>query len=157
MRSLRCTSALVFLGLAVGVVAFQGSRLQWFVRPGPHCSCVGSNEADEFHGWRLHECLPKDEFLMMDDFHGVVDRHKFMAGRRVVFPDGRVEDASDNDEIVHASYDDHVRLQVPGSYHGQNSRKEGTHTQPESDSRRRAEHHGSHLSQHGSRRCLGMA
>jgi hypothetical protein len=72
---------------------------------------------------QLRDFLLRGGFLMVDDFHGTEARdHEdgisewavFTASMERVFPDRRIEDLPDADEIFHTVYDLNDRFQVPG-------------------------------------------
>ena len=76
------------------------------------------NQADQ-----LREFLLRGGFLMVDDFHGSEARdhdqginewQNFTTGIDKVFPDRKIEDLPDNDQIFHTVYDLNDRFQVPG-------------------------------------------
>src|SRR6516165_3536924 len=73
---------------------------------------------------RLGEFLLRGGFLMVDDFHGSEARdhdqginewQNFTTGMDKVFPDRKIEDLPDNDQIFHTVYDLNDRFQVPGA------------------------------------------
>ena len=76
---------------------------------------------NETEGKRLRTYLDRGGFLLFDDIHGDEQWESFMAGLRMVIPDGKIEDLPDNDPIFHDLYDLNDRPQVPGTrflWHG---------------------------------------
>lgn len=62
---------------------------------------------------RLREYLLRGGFLMIDDFHGTREWAAFMASMRKVFPDRRVTEISESEEVMHVFYD-LEKKQIPG-------------------------------------------
>ena len=70
---------------------------------------------------QLREFLLRGGFLMVDDFHGDEPYHGvdsewgvFVASMSKVFPDHKIVELEDNDQIFHTMYDLDDRYQVPG-------------------------------------------
>ena len=63
---------------------------------------------------KMREYLLKGGFLMVDDFHGTADWQSFLRGMNMVFPDRRIEEVPNNDELFHVIFDLGERFQVPG-------------------------------------------
>jgi len=72
---------------------------------------------------QLRDFLLRGGFLMVDDFHGsdardhdqgINEWEVFTASLARVFPDRRIEDLPDADQIFHTVYDLDDRFQVPG-------------------------------------------
>src|SRR6516225_1497426 len=72
---------------------------------------------------QLRDFLLRGGFLMVDDFHGseardhedgISEWEVFTASMNRVFPDRRIEDLPDADQIFHTVYDLDDRFQVPG-------------------------------------------
>ncbi|HLH44694.1 MAG TPA: DUF4159 domain-containing protein [Bryobacteraceae bacterium] len=72
---------------------------------------------------QLRDFLLRGGFLMVDDFHGsdardhdqgINEWEVFTASMERVFPDRRIEDLPDSDQIFHTVYDLDDRFQVPG-------------------------------------------
>ena len=77
----------------------------------------------------LREYLLRGGFLMVDDFHGSVEWSNFMEGMRRVFPDRKVLDLDDSEQIFHTIYDLDDKFQVPGAqylYSHRVAEKDGT-------------------------------
>ena len=64
---------------------------------------------------RLREYLLRGGFLMMEDSHGDYEWEALAAGMRMVFPDRRIENLENEDEIFHVVYDLDDRVQIPGT------------------------------------------
>lgn len=64
---------------------------------------------------RLREYLLRGGFLMADDSHGDYEWEVLVDGLRQVFPDRRIEDLPNNDEIFKVAYDLSDRVQIPGT------------------------------------------
>ena len=62
---------------------------------------------------RLREYLLRGGFLMIDDFHGTREWAAFMNSMRKVFPDRRVTEIADDEEVMHVFYD-LEKQQIPG-------------------------------------------
>jgi hypothetical protein len=93
---------------------------------------VNLDEADEFDWpwlyavevghWNLtdsqakamREYLLRGGFFMCDDFHGTEEWQVFEASMRRVFPDRRIVEIDNRDQIFHSIYDLDSRYQVPG-------------------------------------------
>jgi hypothetical protein len=65
---------------------------------------------------KLREYLLRGGFLMVDDFHGDRQWDIFYESMRRVFPDRKIVDIEDDNEILHVLYDVDERIQVPGYY-----------------------------------------
>jgi hypothetical protein len=63
----------------------------------------------------FREYLLRGGFFMCDDFHGTQEWENFADGMRRVFPDRKIVDLPDNDQIFHTIYDLDERFQVPGA------------------------------------------
>jgi len=68
--------------------------------------------ASEIH--QLREFLLRGGFLLVDDFHGVVEWRGFEQAIRRVFPDRPILDLDDSAEPFHVLYDLSEREQIPG-------------------------------------------
>lgn len=64
---------------------------------------------------RLRDYLLRGGFLMLDDTHGDEEWHILTEGVRMVFPDRRIEELANKDEIFSVAYDLDDRVQVPGT------------------------------------------
>jgi len=64
----------------------------------------------------LREYLLRGGFFMADDFWGSDEWEVFMRSLRKVFPDRKVVDLPNNEQIFHAVYDLDDRYQVPGAW-----------------------------------------
>ncbi len=63
---------------------------------------------------RMREYLLKGGFLVVDSFHGSAEWPSFLVGMQKIFPDRKIEDLDNKDEIFHVLYDLDERFQVPG-------------------------------------------
>jgi Domain of unknown function (DUF4159) len=84
---------------------------------------VGHWDLPEDQAAQLREFLLRGGFLMVDDFHGsnardhdqgINEWENFTTGIERVFPNRRIEDLPDADQIFHTVYDLDDRFQVPG-------------------------------------------
>jgi uncharacterized protein DUF4159 len=64
---------------------------------------------------RIRTYLQRGGFMFFDDTHGDYEWEKMMAGVHMIFPDRKVEDLKDSDEIFHTMYDLDDRFQIPGT------------------------------------------
>src|SRR5215471_13142809 len=85
---------------------------------------VGHWDLPENQAAQLREYLLRGGFLMVDDFHGSEARDHdqlinewqiFTESMQRVFPDRKIEDLPDSDQIFHTVYDLNDRFQVPGA------------------------------------------
>jgi hypothetical protein len=76
---------------------------------------AGGWRLSEAQAARLREYLLRGGFLMADDSHGNYEWQELVDGMRMIFPDRRIEDLPDNDEIFHIAYDLADRVQIPGT------------------------------------------
>ncbi|HEV3199462.1 MAG TPA: DUF4159 domain-containing protein, partial [Bryobacteraceae bacterium] len=67
---------------------------------------------DQVKGFR--EYLLRGGFFMCDDFHGTEEWEVFTSSMKRVFPDRKIVDLANPDEIFHVIYDLDDRYQVPG-------------------------------------------
>ena len=84
---------------------------------------VGHRNLPDDQTAQLRDFLLRGGFLMVDDFHGsdardhedgISEWEVFTASMNRVFPDRRIEDLPDADQIFHTVYDLNDRFQVPG-------------------------------------------
>ncbi len=66
-------------------------------------------------GARLRQYLLRGGFLFLDDSHGDYEWENLTNGMRMIFPDRRIEDLSDDDELFHVFYDLTDKKQIPGT------------------------------------------
>ncbi|HXX45142.1 MAG TPA: DUF4159 domain-containing protein [Candidatus Acidoferrales bacterium] len=76
---------------------------------------AGGWRISEKQAARLREYLLRGGFLMADDSHGDYEWEVLVGGLRQVFPDRRIEDLPNNDEIFKVAYDLNDRVQIPGT------------------------------------------
>jgi uncharacterized protein DUF4159 len=65
---------------------------------------------------KLREYLLRGGFLMLDDFWGTEEWDRFDESMQLVFPDRKVVEIDDADQIFHAVYDLDERYQIPGQW-----------------------------------------
>ena len=66
-------------------------------------------------GARLRLYLLRGGFLFLDDSHGDYEWENLSNGVRMIFPDRRIEDIGDDDELFHVFYDLNDKKQIPGT------------------------------------------
>jgi hypothetical protein len=76
---------------------------------------AGAWRLSERQAARLREFLLRGGFLMVDDSHGDQEWGNFLAGMRMILPNGPIEDLASEDELFHVAYDLDDRVQVPGT------------------------------------------
>ncbi len=64
---------------------------------------------------RLREYLLRGGFIMLDDTHGNYEWDNLLRVTTAIFPDRRIEDLQDSDELFHVLYDLDDRFQIPGT------------------------------------------
>jgi Domain of unknown function (DUF4159) len=74
---------------------------------------VGRWQLSDEEVQRLREYLLRGGFLMVDDFHGSLEWENFMASMGRVFPDRKVVEIPDDNEVFHVLYDLDHRVQIP--------------------------------------------
>jgi hypothetical protein len=62
----------------------------------------------------MREFLDRGGFFMCDDFHGTEEWEVFERSMKKVFPDRKIVDLANSDDIFHVIYDLDDRYQVPG-------------------------------------------
>jgi len=75
---------------------------------------VGALALSASETYRLREFLLRGGFLLVDDFHGVVEWRGFEQAIRRVFPERPILDLDDRAEPFHVLYDLSEREQIPG-------------------------------------------
>ena len=65
---------------------------------------------------KLRDYLLRGGFLLLDDFWGSVEWARFEESMRLVFPDRKILDLDDGDQIFHTMYDLDDRYQIPGQW-----------------------------------------
>jgi hypothetical protein len=75
---------------------------------------VGHWELSDEQAAKLRDYLLRGGFLLVDDFHGVVEWEIFAASMQRVFPDRPMVELDSGDQIFHVLYDLAERFQVPG-------------------------------------------
>ncbi len=65
---------------------------------------------------KLREYLLRGGFLMLDDFWGTEEWDRFDESMQLVFPDRKVVEIDDVDQIFHSVYDLDQRYQIPGQW-----------------------------------------
>ena len=64
---------------------------------------------------RLREYLLRGGFIFLDDTHGDYEWANLLNITNAIFPERRIEDLKDNDELFHVLYDLDDRFQIPGT------------------------------------------
>jgi hypothetical protein len=75
---------------------------------------VGFMRLNDHEAGRVREYLLRGGFLIVDDFHGPNEWAEFAASMQRVFPNRRIVDLPDDDEVFHVLYDLDQRTQIPG-------------------------------------------
>ena len=89
---------------------------------------VGRWHLSDAEAARLREYLLRGGFLMVDDFWGSYQWSVFIASMLRVFPDRRIVEIPEDDEVMHVLYDLERNVQIPGIryiYTGRTSQGDG--------------------------------
>jgi hypothetical protein len=90
----------------------EGDQYDW---PWLYAVEVGHWELTDAQAKAMREYLDRGGFFMCDDFHGTEEWEVFERSMRKVFPDRKIVNLANTDDIFHTIYDLDDRYQVPGA------------------------------------------
>ena len=105
----------------------EGDQYDW---PWLYAVQVGEWGLTDKQGQALREYLLRGGFFMADDFHGDSEWAEFQTRIMKAFPEKKIVEIPDDDQIFHIVYDLNDRYQLPGQAHVRAGYKDGIGATP---------------------------